>query len=107
MVRELEGLGPGSGMFARDRAYQKSLQEAREGKTSVEKKKESRKPAAPNEELDSDTSDEESEEDKRVLESGGRDRCAYFFWQGNSLFGVGVLSSEYNDYTEKDSKTVG
>ena len=35
---------------------------------------------------DDDSSDEDvdesDDESKRVLESGGRDRVAYFFWQG-------------------------
>ena len=83
VVRELEGLVPGQGLFARDRAYQKSLQEAQEGKNPVEKKK---KISLLDDELDSGSSDEENEEEKRLLESGGRDRCSYFFWQGDCSF---------------------
>ncbi len=83
VVRELEGLVPGKGMFARDRAYQKSLQEARgvgcEG--PAEATSDGRKSGK--EVLDSDDSDEEEGEED-ILESGGRDRCAYFFWQGDS-----------------------
>ena len=81
-MRELEGLGPGQGMFARDRAYQRSLQQAREGKPSPTKK-EKRVPAPGDlSDTDSEADEEEDEEEKRLLESGGRDRCAYFFWQG-------------------------
>ena len=32
LVRELEGLSPGSGPFAQDRIYRKKLQEQKEGK---------------------------------------------------------------------------
>ena len=81
VVRELEGLTPGKGIFAQDRAYQKSLREAREGKAEAAASKQPA--AAPSKECDdSDASEEEEEED--VLESGGRDRCAYFFWQGDN-----------------------
>ena len=75
MVRELEGLTPGMGMFARDRAYQKSLLQAKGVVPEV--KKPVRQPD------DSDSSADEEEEEEDVRESGGRDRCAYFFWQGN------------------------
>lgn len=78
VVRELEGLTPGRGIFARDRAYQRSLQEAR-GEVKPEPR---RTAASRSKECDSDSSDDENEED--VLESGGRDRCAYFFWQGET-----------------------
>jgi hypothetical protein len=80
VVRELEGLTPGKGIFARDRAYQKSLQEAREGKAG-EAAPSKQAAAAPSKECDD--SDASEDEDGDVLESGGRDRCAYFFWQGD------------------------
>lgn len=79
VVRELEGLVPGKGMFARDRAYQKSLQEARNGKCKAEAAASKQAAAAPSKECD----DSDDSEDEEVLESGGRDRCAYFFWQGD------------------------
>ena len=83
VVRELEGLVPGKGMFARDRAYQKSLQEARSGGSGEVKKANgpSKNLGENDAACDSDSSDEEAEEG--MLESGGRDRCAYFFWQGD------------------------
>ena len=79
VVRELEGLTPGSGPFAQDRLYRKKLQEQKEGKVANEEKSVKKKA----EDSDSECSDIESDEEyRRVLESGGRDRCAYFFWQG-------------------------
>ena len=78
-MRELEGLTPGSGPFAQDRLYRKKLQEQKEGKVANEEKSVKKK----TEDSDSECSDIESDEEyRRVLESGGRDRCAYFFWQG-------------------------
>ena len=42
-----------------------------------------KKPAKSNEDdSDSEAEVDNDEEYRRVLESGGRDRCAYFFWQG-------------------------
>ena len=84
VVRELEGLTPGMGGFARDRQYRKLLEKKSEGKNGdnglIDEKKEREKER----EKDSDESDsgEDSDEVRRILESGGRDRCAYFFWQG-------------------------
>ncbi|XP_011406645.2 PREDICTED: uncharacterized protein LOC100639454 [Amphimedon queenslandica] len=76
VVRELEGLTPGKGMFAMDRQYQKSKSKS---PSPPEKKKE-----ANPEDCSSDEDVVESDEEcQRVLESGGRDRCAYFFWQGH------------------------
>lgn len=81
VVRELEGLTPGEGMFARDRKYQKEVSK-KKGQSVDETKVDKHV-------MDDDSSDEEvndsDEESKRVLESGGRDRVAYFFWQGNGL----------------------
>ena len=83
VVRELEGIVPGQGMFARDRQYQKSLlakakrDAAPEAAVAEEVKK------AKKEDSDSECSDVESDDEtKRILESGGRDKVAYFFWQG-------------------------
>ena len=96
VVRELEGLTPGEGMFAKDRKYQKNLLEkqlqkqisasqgqGREVDTQLSKiQSEKNKKADDSSDEDVNESDEES---RRVLESGGRDRVAYFFWQGRYL----------------------
>ena len=80
VVRELEGLTPGSGPFARDRIYQKKLQEQKEGKTADKEVKKTKRIL---EDSDSECSETEGDDEyQRVLESGGRERCAYFFWQG-------------------------
>ena len=82
VVRELEGLTPGSGPFARDRIYQKKLQEQKEGKSANADKQE-KKTKRIIEDSDSECSETEGDDEyQRVLESGGRERCAYFFWQG-------------------------
>ena len=73
-------------MFARDRKYQRSLQAQQAGRSAAEPAddKDSKAEKRPKSELsDSEHSDmDEDDECKRILESGGRDRCAYFFWQG-------------------------
>ena len=87
VVRELEGLVPGEGMFARDRRYQRSLLAKQSGGRSAAEPADDRNSKAekrPKSELsDSEQSDgDDDDECKRILESGGRERCAYFFWQG-------------------------
>lgn len=87
-MRELEGIVPGEGMFARDRKYQRSLQAAKQAggrsPAAPADDKDSKAEKRPRSELsDSEGSDaDEDDECKRILESGGRVRCAYFFWQG-------------------------
>ena len=90
VVRELEGLTPGEGMFARDRKHQKQLKLEKERKdnkqdggdsSSVDVKK---KKNTAEDEVNTSSEEEENSDDEcqRILESGGRDRGAYFFWQG-------------------------
>ena len=78
VVKELEGLTPGAGQFAQDKKYQKSLQPPQGSKQPGDE-------GAPKGGDGSDDSESEgnsNEECRKLLESGGRDRCAYFFWQG-------------------------
>lgn len=77
VVKELEGLTPGAGQFAQDKKYQKSLQ------AQSAKVEDSAKPKTSGDGSDSESEDNNNEECRKLLESGGRDRCAYFFWQGN------------------------
>ena len=82
VVRELEGLTPGQGPFARDRQYQKSLLNSNNGRGGeVDGTKSGRKKENENE-SDSDSEVDSDDECHKILESGGRDRCAYYFWQG-------------------------
>ena len=83
MVRELEGLSLGQGILSCGHSYKRSQQKANEGKTPP-MTEEAQDATTAGAESDSDSSlgEEEGEEEKRMLESGGRDRCAYFFWHG-------------------------
>lgn len=86
VVRELEGLTPGSGGFAKDRQYHKILAQRGEkrngGNRPAEEKERERERVRNSDDEESDSEDESGDEMHRVLESGGRNRCAYFFWQG-------------------------
>ncbi len=79
----MDGLVPGQGAFARDRQYQKDLaaKQSRSSSPETPKKKEERKFSSSELSEASDV-EENDEESRRILETGGRDRCAYFFWQG-------------------------
>lgn len=81
VVRELEGLTPGKGGFAQDRKYQRMLSKER-GEVDNTLKKEVKNKDSDDEGDLSDDGGSSGDEMKSVLESGGRDRCAYFFWQG-------------------------
>ena len=90
VVRELEGLTPGQGMFAKDRQHQKRLKQEKESKenklegndSSADEKKKKKNSAE--DEVNTSSEEEENSDDEcqRILESGGRDRAAFFFWQG-------------------------
>ena len=75
-------------MFARDRKYQRSLQAQQKGRSAAapaDDKDNKAEKRARSELSDSETSDvDDDDECRRILESGGRERCAYFFWQGNA-----------------------
>ena len=78
-------------MFARDRQYQKELEKKLAAKNGSKdtKKQDEIDNVQQTEEQEEQSSDEEvdnsDEECQRILESGGRDRCAYFFWQGETI----------------------
>ena len=91
VVKELEGLTPGAGQFAQDKKYQKSLQPqpSKPGDGAKDK---------PGDGSDSEPEGNNNEECKKLLESGGRDRCAYFFWQGEGMQSYGYVDWEWNSY---------
>jgi len=73
-VKELEGLTPGSGPFAQDRIYRKTLQEQKEGK-AVTTDKEEKTTKRIIEDLDSECSETESDDNyQKILEFGGWER---------------------------------
>ena len=76
------------GMFAMDRQYQKT-----KSKSPSPPENDKRKDKGGT--ADDCSSDEDviesDEECQRVLESGGRDRCAYFFWQGYTCCTIHVV----------------
>ncbi len=73
IVRELEGLTPGEGMFAQDRKYQKQKQLNGQGNVNSQK---SSKEINDDDSSDDEVNESDDDESKRVLESGGRDRVA-------------------------------
>ena len=78
VVRELEGLTPGTGGFARDRILNKKRTKKEEEPKAISSDTGGVKDSDSSEDEDKESDDEV----RRVLESSGRDRCAYFFWQG-------------------------
>ena len=89
VVRELEGLTPGQGMFAKDRQHQKRLKKEKECKGNKQEGSDSsadekKKKNSAEDEVNTSSEEEENSDDEcqRILESGGRDRGAFFFWQG-------------------------
>lgn len=90
VVRELEGLTPGEGMFARDRRHRKQVNSEKKkagekkqgGDDSTDEKKKRKKEKVEEVNTSSEEEDNSDDECQRILESGGRDRGAYFFWQG-------------------------
>ena len=87
VVRELEGLTPGTGGFARDRLLNKKQSKKKDEPSSMKASSSDTGGGSDSESDSSEDKDENSgDEVQRVLESGGRERCAYFFWQGIVCF---------------------
>ena len=91
VVRELEGIVPGQGPFAQDRQYRRDKAVEKERASPPADTKKEQKNAPKKEGTLSDESDveENDEESRRILETGGRDKVAYFFWQGEWRAGCG------------------
>ena len=90
VVRELEGLTPGEGMFAQDRKHLKRLRQEKERKENKQGASDpspadtKKKKNTADDEVNTSSEEEDNSDDEcqRILESGGRDRAAFFFWQG-------------------------